>query len=133
MKKLIGLGLIVVCLWSACKPGSGDKKNLPIYGKREPVTKTVNGKSVVDTLYQTIAAFKTINQYGDSINNKSLDGTIYIADFFFTTCPSICPIMHRNMLSVYNTFMGARRHSRSYLILSTQSMTVCLFWKKICR
>lgn len=106
MKKLIGFGFVVVCLWNACKPGPGDKKNLPIYGKREPVTKTVNGKSVVDTLYQTIAAFKTVNQYGDSINNKSLDGTIYIADFFFTTCPSICPIMHRNMLNVYNTFKG---------------------------
>jgi len=103
MRKL-ALGLLVVTLWTACKLNSNDKKVLPIYGNRKPITKTVDGKSVTDTLYQTISKFKTINQYGDSISNKSLDGNIYVADFFFTTCPSICPIMHRNMLSVYNAF-----------------------------
>ena len=36
-----------------------------------------------------------------------LDGNIYVADFFFTSCPSICPIMHRNMLNVYNDFKNA--------------------------
>jgi protein SCO1/2 len=106
MKNLIGGGLLMVLFWTACKPGSADKKTLPIYGNRQPVTKTVNGKAVSDTIYQTIAKFKTVNQYGDSVSNKSLDGDIYIADFFFTTCPSICPIMHRNMLSVYNEFKG---------------------------
>ena len=33
-----------------------------------------------------------------------MDGKIYVADFFFTTCPSICPVMHRNMLTVYDAF-----------------------------
>jgi protein SCO1 len=103
MKKL-ALGFLVLALWSACKPGSSDKKTLPIFGSREPVIKTVDGKSVTDTIYQTIPKFKFVNQYGDSISNKSLDGDIYVADFFFTTCPSICPVMHRNMLKVYDTF-----------------------------
>jgi protein SCO1/2 len=103
MKKLL-LGFLVLAVWSACKPGSSDKKTLPIYGSREPVTKTVDGKSVTDTIYQTIPKFKFVNQYGDSISNKSLDGDIYVADFFFTTCPSICPVMHRNMLKVYDAF-----------------------------
>jgi protein SCO1/2 len=104
MKNLIWVGLIAIFLWTACKFSTGDKKVLPIYGNRQPVTKMVNGKSVTDTVYQTISKFKTVNQYGDSISNKSLDGDIYIADFFFTTCPSICPVMHRNMLNVYNAF-----------------------------
>src|ERR1700744_674571 len=103
MKNLLGCGLVIILLWTACKPGSGNK-TLPIYGNRQPVTKTVNGKAVTDTLYQTVSKFKTINQYGDSISNKSLDGNIYVADFFFTTCPSICPIMSRNMVNVYNAF-----------------------------
>jgi len=103
MKKLL-LGFLVLAVWSACKPSSSDKKTLPIYGSREPVTKTVDGKSVTDTIYQTIPKFKFVNQYGDSISNKSLDGDIYVADFFFTTCPSICPVMHRNMLKVYDAF-----------------------------
>ncbi len=105
MKKL-PLILLVLAMCSACKPRSSDKKTLPIYGNRQPVTKTADGKTVTDTVYNTIGKFKTVNQYGDSISNKSLDGTIYVADFFFTTCPSICPIMHRNMLSVYNEFKG---------------------------
>ena len=90
-------------LWSACKSGS-DKKTLPIYGNREPITKTVDGKQVTDTIYQTIPPFKFVNQYGDSISNKTLNGNIYVVDFFFTTCPSICPVMHRNMLKVYEMF-----------------------------
>jgi len=102
MRKLITV-VVLIWLYGACK-FNGDKKVLPIYGNRQPVTKTVNGQIVTDTVYQTIPAFKFINQYGDSISNKSLDGKIYVADFFFTTCPSICPIMHRNMLDVYNTF-----------------------------
>jgi protein SCO1/2 len=103
MKKLIGLALIAL-MFTACKFNNADKLQLPIMGNREAVTKTVNGKEVVDTVYQTIPDFKFVNQYGDTITQKSLKGDIYVADFFFTTCPSICPIMHRNMLNVYNEF-----------------------------
>lgn len=103
MRKLC-LGLLIITVWSACKFNLADKKTLPIYGSRKPVAKVVNGKSVTDTVYQTIPKFKFVNQYGDTITNNSLDGDIYVADFFFTTCPSICPVMHRNMLNVYNTF-----------------------------
>ncbi|MFD0794101.1 SCO family protein [Mucilaginibacter litoreus] len=104
MKKLIGLLTILVLATTACKFNNTDKPTLPILGQREAVTKTVNGKQVVDTVYQTIPDFKFVNQYGDTITQNSLKGNIYVADFFFTTCPSICPIMHRNMLKVYNDF-----------------------------
>jgi protein SCO1/2 len=102
MKKLAG-AIAVILLWNACK-FNNEKKTLPIYGNRTPITKVLNGQTTTDTIYQTIPAFKFIDQYGDSINNKNLDGKIYVADFFFTTCPSICPIMQRNMLDVYNEF-----------------------------
>ncbi|MFD0764859.1 SCO family protein [Mucilaginibacter lutimaris] len=103
MRKLAALALIALA-FSACKFNSADKITLPIMGNREAVTKTVNGKTVVDTVYQTIPDFKFVNQYGDTITQKNLKGDIYVADFFFTTCPSICPIMHRNMLKVYSEF-----------------------------
>ena len=102
MRKLIGLAVIIL-VFSACKTNSS-KKTLPFYGQRQAVTKTVNGQTVTDTVYQTIPAFTFINQYGDSTGSKKLDGDIYVADFFFTSCPSICPIMQRNMLNIYNAF-----------------------------
>lgn len=101
MKKIFGVAFILAL--TACK-FNGDKGPLPFYGNRTPTI--VNGKT--DTIYQTIPAFKTVNQYGDSITNKSLDGNIYVADFFFTTCPSICPTMHRNMLTVYEAFKAEK-------------------------
>ena len=103
MKNII-CALIIIAFYSACKPGNSTTTALPILGNREPVTKTVDGKQVTDTVYSTIPAFKFVNQYADTISNKSLDGKIYVADFFFTTCPSICPVMHRNMLNVYKEF-----------------------------
>ncbi|RVU00591.1 SCO family protein [Mucilaginibacter limnophilus] len=102
MKKLTGL-LLPVLMIAACT-SNHTGKTLPIYGEREPVTKALNSQQVTDTVYHTIPAFKFINQFGDSITDKSLNGKIYVADFFFTSCPSICPIMHRNMLNVYNAF-----------------------------
>ncbi|WP_214070471.1 SCO family protein [Mucilaginibacter sp. dw_454] len=103
MKILIGAAALLF-LASACKFNAAQNTTLPIYGNRTPVTNTVAGKTTTDTLYQTIPDFKTVNQYGDSISSKNLKGQIYVADFFFTTCPSICPVMAKNMLDVYNAY-----------------------------
>lgn len=101
MKKLAFVLLGALC-FCACKFNS--TKTLPIYGNRLPFTKTVNGQTVTDTIYATIPAFRFVNQYGDSLGDKELAGKIYVADFFFTSCPSICPIMQRNMLAVYDAY-----------------------------
>jgi len=75
-------------------------------GPREPVEKVVDGKTIIDTLYQTIPPFRFLNQDSTVVTNKDFDGKIYVADFFFTSCTAICPIMHRNMLNVYEEFKG---------------------------
>lgn len=59
-----------------------------------------------DTTYRTIPAFKFLNQDSLVTTNKDFDGSIYVADFFFTTCPTICPVMHRNLLKVYKKYLG---------------------------
>ena len=82
---------------------STDSK-LPILGNREAVTKTVAGKSVTDTVYQTVPDFKFVSQYSDTITAKTLDGKIYVADFFFTSCPTICPKMKVQLKRVYEKF-----------------------------
>ncbi len=50
--------------------------------------------------------FNFINQDGKTIVNDSYVGKVYIIEFFFTTCPSICPIMNRNMVKIQNEFYG---------------------------
>ncbi len=69
------------------------KESLPILGERR-----VDG---VDTVYHSIAPFRFINQDGQDVTNADVAGKIYVADFFFTTCRTICPIMKTQMLRVY--------------------------------
>jgi protein SCO1/2 len=93
--------LAAILLFSCCK----DDKKLPIYGLRDTkAVKNTDGSAGVDTVYQTIPAFKLLNQDSVYITNDHFKGKIYIADFFFTSCTSICPIMHRNLKTVYEHF-----------------------------
>ncbi len=73
---------------------------LAIYGPTSVENK--NGKT--DTIFHTISNFKFINQNGDSISQKNLENSIYVADFFFTTCHTICPIMSTQMNVIYEKF-----------------------------
>ena len=50
--------------------------------------------------------FSFTNQDGKTIDNETYKGKVYIVEFFFTTCPSICPIMNRNMVKIQNEFFG---------------------------
>lgn len=95
--------IVLAAMFCGCK-FNNVTKILPIYGNPTVVTKTVNGQQVTDTVYATIPPFRFVNQFGDSCGSKELAGKIYVADFFFTSCPSICPVMQRNMLAVYNAY-----------------------------
>lgn len=101
MKKLL-LFAAIFCLLQACTNKSDNK--LPILGNREPVERIVDGKTIVDTVYQTISPFSYLNQDSVLVTDKDFDHKIYIADFFFTSCNTICPVMHRNLLEVYKKF-----------------------------
>jgi len=85
---------------------SSNTKKLPILGSRESVTKEINGETITDTVYHSIPDFNFLNQDSVSITEKTFENSIYVADFFFTSCPSICPIMHRNLLEVYKKYKG---------------------------
>jgi len=83
-------------IYNALQP----KKRLPIYQPN-----MVNVELVDSTLqhvkkYHRIADFSLINQNGDTITQESYRDKIYVADFFFTTCPTICPIMTANLVEV---------------------------------
>lgn len=100
--KLFGLvllavsGVIIYLFYNALTP----KKLLPVYSPA-----MVNAELVPEEIqhirkYHTIADFSLTNQNGKTITQKDYKDKIYIADFFFTTCPSICPIMTKNMADI---------------------------------
>jgi protein SCO1/2 len=50
--------------------------------------------------------FKLTDQNGKTVSNETYKGKVYLVEFFFATCPTICPIMNRNMADIQNTFFG---------------------------
>lgn len=100
-----GYPCFLVFLFVLAGCGSADEK-LPILGQREAVTKVINGKSVTDSTYQTIPDFAFVSQYGDTVTARTLDNKVYVADFFFTSCPTICPKMKVQLKRVYDKYKG---------------------------
>ena len=72
------------------------KQKLPIYGEKD-ITPT-------DTIYHTIGNFKLVNQDSAVVTNETLRDKVYVADFFFTSCRTICPVMKTQMRRVYEAF-----------------------------
>lgn len=73
---------------------------LPIYQPSMVNSELVDEEIQHIRKFHTIADFELINQYGDTITQRTYQDKIYIADFFFTTCPTICPIMTDNMVKL---------------------------------
>ncbi|MHA7829771.1 MAG: SCO family protein [Flagellimonas sp.] len=91
---MLGLSAVIIYLfYNALQP----KKMLPVY---QP---SMVDKSLVDSTlhytkkYHKVADFALVNQNGDTITQENYKDKIYVADFFFTTCLTICPIMTKNM------------------------------------
>lgn len=76
------------------------KKFLPIYQPAEVNFKLVDSSLQHIKKFHKISNFNLVNQNGNNISQEFYHNKIYVADFFFTTCPSICPIMTNNMLKV---------------------------------
>lgn len=76
---------------------------LPVFYATDSV-KTDKGYTITGA--HTIPEFTFFSQSGDSFSSKELTGKIYVADFFFTRCPSICPEMSTQLTRVQEEFMG---------------------------
>jgi protein SCO1/2 len=97
--------LLFLLAFNACKQ-KGPELLLPVYGEKKP--------GATDTIYHTIGSFKLINQYGEPVTNETVKNKIYVANFFFATCQSICPEMSTNLTDVQKAFAN----DDSVLILS---------------
>ena len=102
MKKYLLIPVLAALLFSCTQ----DKK-LPIYGDKEAkITKDADGNEKIDTVYKTIPNFRFLNQDSVYINQDTFKDKIYVADFFFTSCSTICPSMHRNMKTIFDKYKG---------------------------
>jgi protein SCO1/2 len=95
--------LILIFVFTGCME-QNEKGKLPILGRKNIQEIMVNGNITYDTTYHTIADFTFINQDSIEVSNETFHNKIYIADFFFTTCPTICPIMKTQMLRIYQYY-----------------------------
>jgi protein SCO1/2 len=91
--KFLWINALMLLAASALVRCGGNESALPILGARE----VVNG----DTVFHTIAPFQFVDQDSRVVTNADFTGKIYVADFFFTSCRTICPIMKTQMLRVY--------------------------------
>tara|TARA_B110000196_G_scaffold105980_1_gene91983 strand:- start:803 stop:1468 length:666 start_codon:yes stop_codon:yes gene_type:complete len=106
--------IAISIFYSILKP----KEILPIYQPAQVNAKLVDTSIAYKIKYHTISNFSLINQNGDTITEAFYDDKIYVADFFFTTCQSICPIMTKNMKEVQDKLINDKE-----ILLLSHSVT----------
>ena len=102
--------IILLLFYNALKP----KRILPIYNPAMVNLELVDSSIQHIKKFHRIADFKLKNQNGELVTQKTFENKIYVANFFFTTCPSICPIMTDNMSILQNIY----KKDSSVLLLS---------------
>lgn len=97
MKYLPFSFLVFILLLTACDQTS-EPEFLPIIGNHD-VDPTTG-----DTTFHTIPSFSFVDQDSQVVNNATFAGKAYVADFFFTSCPTICPKVKQQMLRIYDRY-----------------------------
>ncbi|MGD1894764.1 MAG: SCO family protein [Cyclobacteriaceae bacterium] len=82
----------------SCNSPTKENETLPILGRR------YFDEQKQDTVYHQVADFAFVNQDSTLVTPNTFDGKVYVTDFFFTSCPTICPVMKKEMLRVYEEF-----------------------------
>jgi protein SCO1/2 len=113
--KLYKINSIVSCLlfisFVGCKDSNTKEKTsrvaaLPYYVEATFTPNWVNAEDEKLNDFHKIPSFNLTNQLGEIITEKTFKNKIYIADFFFTTCPGICPKMTANMKVLQDVFLN---------------------------
>jgi protein SCO1 len=102
--KLFALNTILLLLILALKLSGCQENNLPLMSENQLAAGQLSGSPVIQTGYGAIPPFKFLNQDSLWVSNETFAGKIYVAEFFFTSCPTICPRMKTQLLRVYNAF-----------------------------
>ncbi|MFE3867455.1 SCO family protein [Flavobacterium sp. LS2P90] len=106
-RKFLGVLLVfsiitIYLFYVALKPS----KSLPIYNPADVNPELVDSTVQYISKYHTIVDFSFVNQNGKTITQRDYEGKVYVADFFFTTCGSICPKMTTNLAEVQKAILN---------------------------
>ena len=112
LMKIISKALFVVfvLLIFACETSNDQELLLPILGERDVEYSMKNGEEVADTVYHVVPDFEYRTQDSVLVNSKDIKGKVWITDFFFTSCPSICPPMTSNMQALSENVIDLKEH-----------------------
>jgi protein SCO1/2 len=95
---------LLAFIFISCNQDS--KNQLPIYNPVDFNPKYVDKSIQNVNKNHTVKDFNLINQNGNNITSKDYENKIYVVDFFFTRCPSICPIMTDNMKKIQDEYIN---------------------------
>ena len=98
---ILAIGILVVIYLVFHKT-----QELPIFTPKDFHPKLVDISLQNTSVEHTIADFTLINQNGKVVTQSDYENKIYVTDFFFTRCPSICPIMSNNMEKLQEIFLN---------------------------
>jgi len=100
-KILILLGILIIPSvgYLLVSSGKNNFQKLDVFGPKEPVADHPG-----DTIYHTIAPFSLIAQDNSPFSDKNLEGKIYVTDFFYATCQTICPKMSMQLKRVQEAY-----------------------------
>lgn len=71
-----------------------------------------------------VPKFELTNQNNQKISNKDYQGKVYVLEFFFSSCPSICPIMNKNMVEIQNEFFANPNFGQVSITINPENDTV---------
>jgi len=101
---------ILSTLLLACNQEVKKVRVLPILGDFDLEYKTINGKKSIDTLFHKIPDFKYLNEDSIYKTNQDFKNKVWIAEFFFATCPTICPVMNSQLKKLNKELVAYSEH-----------------------
>ncbi|MEY4572348.1 MAG: hypothetical protein RLZ10_1581 [Bacteroidota bacterium] len=111
--KVISLLTFIIVL-SSCEP----QKKLPFLGHADVIQWKKNGHNYSDTIYPIIPNFHFLNQDSNRVNKYTYSDKIWIVEFFFTSCPTICPIMNQQLQRLYKKIDAAHQKEMQWISFS---------------
>lgn len=132
-KSYIGISLVVLVFGIIFIPKIIEriKNGTVVQGDRIDAVSNHKNKEVETGLVKIGPApkFELTNQDGKTISNKNYDGKVYVVEFFFSTCPTICPIMNKNMITIQNEFFGNPNFGIASITINPENDTAAVLKK----